>query len=241
MTPDLHFHFVTLFPETIQVWFNTSILGRALKNNLFSFETIQLRDFATDAHKRVDDTSYGGGGGMVLKLEPLVKVVESFYEKYGRENVCTIYFSPTGKQLNETLITSLSPVLAHKHLLLICGHYEGIDERFINHWVDMQISLGDFVLTGGEIPAIAFADALIRKIGGVLGYDDATQSESFSLKHPEKDVRLLEYPQYTRPQEFRGLSVPDVLLSGNHKEVEKWRLVKSLEKTATLRPDLLNS
>lgn len=237
----LHFHFVTLFPETIDVWFKTSILGRAHKENLFSFETIQLRDFATDSHKRVDDTSYGGGGGMVLKIEPLVSVVETFYEKYGRENVCAIYFSPTGRQLSESLITSLSPLLAHKHLILICGHYEGVDERFLNHWVDLQISLGDFVLTGGEIPAIAFADSMIRKINGVLGYEDATHSESFSLKHPETETRLLEYPQYTKPKEFRGLSVPDVLLSGNHKEVEKWRLSKSLEKTATLRPDLLNS
>ncbi len=236
----LHFHFITLFPETIEVWFRTSILGRGLKNQLFSFEALQLRDFATDSHKRVDDTAYGGGGGMVLKIEPLVKAVESLYEKYGRENVYTIYFSPAGQKLEEKLISKFSSNLIHKHLVLICGHYEGIDERFVNHWVDCQISLGDFVMTGGEIPAIAFADALVRKVHGVLGYDAAPEKESFSLRDPNSNQILLEYPQYTRPKEFRGLAVPEVLLNGNHQDVEEWRLEKSIERTRHLRPDLMS-
>lgn len=238
MNPKLHFHFITLFPETIEVWFRTSILGRALKNNFFTFETIQLRNYGLGSHRRVDDTAYGGGGGMVLKIEPLVSAVEALYEKYKRENVVTIYFSPVGQKLDEKLISLTSRTLEHKHIVLICGHYEGIDQRFIDHWVDMQVSLGDFVLTGGEIPAIAFADALIRKVHGVLGHEEASQKESFSMKHPEKDAALLEYPQYTRPQEFRGLEVPEVLLSGDHEEVENWRLNQSIEKTLNLRPDL---
>jgi tRNA (guanine37-N1)-methyltransferase len=238
MTPQLNFHFITLFPETIEVWFRTSILGRALEENLFSFSTYPLRDFATDKHRTVDDKSYGGGGGMVLKVEPLVAAVESVREKVAPEKTRTIYFSPQGDRLSHAVISRQVKDTV-RHLILVCGHYEGVDQRFIEGWVDTQLSLGDFVMTGGEIPAVAFADACIRQLEGVLGYSDAPLLESFSLKDPERGKALLEYPQYTRPRAFRGKEVPEVLIHGDHAAIAEWRLAESRRRTAETRPDLL--
>ncbi len=236
----IQFHFITLFPETIEVWLNTSIPGRAREAGLFDFSTLQLRDFAKDTHRTVDDVAYGGGGGMVLKIEPLADAVESLWTKHGRENCHTIYFSPAGKRLNQPLLDELHPARGRKsHFILICGHYEGVDERFIETWVDTEVSLGDFVVTGGELPALCLTDALIRQQDGVLGYEDASKEESFRLKAPETATPLLEYPQYTRPAEFRGQKVPDVLLSGNHEKVRQWRLDQARQRTRLRRPDLL--
>lgn len=236
----IQFHFITLFPETIQVWLSTSIPGRARQAGLFDFTTLQLRDFAKDTHRTVDDVAYGGGGGMVLKIEPLTDAVESLWARLGRENCHTIYFSPAGRRLDQSLLDELNPARGGPtHFILICGHYEGVDQRFIDGWVDTEVSIGDFVVTGGELPALCLTDALIRQQDGVLGYEGASREESFRLKSPGSSSPLLEYPQYTRPSEFRGQKVPDVLLSGNHEKVREWRLEQARHRTRLRRPDLL--
>lgn len=231
------FHFITLFPDTIQVWMTTSILGRAHKAGIFDFKIYQLRDYSTDKHLNVDDVAYGGGGGMVLRIEPLVKAVETIRQELGQAPSKVIYFSPAGKTLKHSLIKEYALNPSTRHFIFICGHYEGVDQRFIDQWVDEEISLGDFVLTGGEIPALAMADSMIRQLEGTLGSEATAKTESFSLN--EGNSQLLEYPHYTRPSEFRGLRVPEVLLSGNHQKIEAWRLQKSKEKTVSRRPDLL--
>lgn len=236
----IQFHFITLFPETIRMWLDTSIPGRARKAGVFDFSAIQLRDFAHDAHRTVDDVAYGGGGGMVLKVEPLAEAVESLWATHGRENTRTIYFSPAGPRLDQSILDRLQPGEGKpSHLILICGHYEGVDQRFIDGWVDEEISLGDFVLTGGELPALCLADALLRQQPGALGYEAASHEESFRLRGDDPTSPLLEYPQYTRPAEFKGSKVPDVLLSGNHEKVRHWRLRQARERTQSRRPDLL--
>ncbi len=228
-----HFAFVTLFPEAIEVWLNTSILGRAHRRGLFTFETVQLRDFSQNKHRAVDDSPYGGGSGMVLRIEPLVAAVESIRERFPQAKV--IYFSPRGRRLNTGLLEALNTeggtVPAY---ILVCGHYEGVDERFCRGFVDMEISLGDFVLTGGELPAVAFADALIRRLDGTLSSPEAHQQESFSILDELSGERLLEYPHFTRPPEFRGMKVPEVLLSGNHLEIQKWRNHQALQITKSV-------
>lgn len=225
-----HFHFVTLFPETIHPWMAASIIGRAHKSGLFDYTVHQLRDFSEDKHRNVDDVAYGGGGGMVLKPEPLVKAVETIREHSSGVVCRTVCFTPAGKRFDQHVVESLSPLLTEAHFILICGHYEGIDQRFIDGWADEVISLGDFVLTGGEIPALAFADALIRQLEGTVGHDSKGQSESFTLKD-ESGNRLLEYPHYTRPSEFRGRAVPEVLLNGDHQAIQRWRIDKAKELT----------
>jgi len=229
-----HFHFITLFPETIELWLTTSILGRARETGVFDFTTYQLRDFSVDKHRSVDDSAYGGGGGMVLRIEPLVAALEHIRAAIGDAPVQTIYFSPAGAKLSTDLLQAFQ---APAHLILICGHYEGIDQRFLDHWVDREISLGDFVLTGGELPAVAFSDALIRLLGGLSV--ETTQNESFSLKDSKTKKPLLEFPHYTRPAEFRGHKVPDVLLSGDHGKIAVWREAEALQRTEKFRPDLL--
>lgn len=233
-----HFHFITLFPDTIRVWLTTSILGRAHNAGVFAYDLYQLRDFSKDKHRSVDDAAYGGGGGMVLRIEPLVEAVEHIRAKLGDEASSVIYFSPAGSRLSSQLVSELNPK-EKKHFILICGHYEGVDQRFIDHWVDQEISLGDFVLTGGELPAVAFADALIRQREGTLGVDTASQTESFSLRDGKTGARLLEYPHYTRPPQYRGLAVPSVLLSGDHGRVDEWRNGLARERTTKKRPDLI--
>lgn len=230
-----HFSFITLFPDAIRIWLTTSILGRAHEKGLFTFDCVQLRDFSVDRHRSVDDTPYGGGGGMVLRLEPLVAAVESLQAK----SPYVVCFTPAGKPLNLDLIENLTRSEGPRHFAFVCGHYEGIDQRFIEGWVDLEVSLGDFVLTGGELPAVAMADALIRRLAGTLATENASREESFSLRDPSTQARLLEYPHYTRPAEFRGRRVPEILLSGDHARIESWRKAQSLERTRTVRPDLL--
>ncbi len=230
-----HFSFITLFPDAIRVWLTTSILGRAHEKGLFTFECVQLRDFSVDRHRSVDDTPYGGGGGMVLRLEPLVAAVESLKST----SPYVVCFSPAGKPLNVDLIERILPADGPRHFAFVCGHYEGIDQRFVEGWVDLEVSLGDFVLTGGELPAVAMADALIRRLAGTLSSEAASREESFSLREQTTRSRLLEYPHYTRPAEFRGRRVPDILLSGDHARIESWRKAQSLERTRAARPDLL--
>jgi tRNA (guanine37-N1)-methyltransferase len=234
-----HFAFVTLFPHAVESWLTTSILGRAAKAGVFTFETVQLRDYSADKHRSVDDTPYGGGGGMVLRIEPLVAAVEAIRSKHPHS--VTVYFSPKGKTLNQGLLESLCVTYngSQKTWILICGHYEGVDERFVEHFVDLEISLGDFVLTGGELPAVAFADALIRNLSGTLASQSAVQSESFSIRDEGTHSRLLEYPHYTRPPEFRGHTVPDVLLSGDHARIAQWRMEAAQRLTRSRRRDLM--
>lgn len=216
---------ITLFPELIDCYCNHSIIGRARKQDVISVNTINPRDFSKDKHKKVDDTPYGGGAGMVLMCEPFFSAIESIKKL---ENSQTILLTPQGTPFNHKLAKEFS---SKEQLILICGHYEGFDER-IRQGIDLvEVSLGDFVLTGGELAALCLIDSVSRYIKGSLGKEESAEFDTF-----END--LLEYPQYTRPYEFRGMKVPDVLLSGHHKEIEKWRLERSIEKTKQKRPDL---
>lgn len=226
-----HFHFITLFPETIHPWLNASIIGRAREKGVFDYTVHQLRDYTEDKHRTVDDVAYGGGGGMVLKVEPLVKAVEAIRSRIEPAAATVICFTPAGQRMTQERIEAfLTPV---RHFILVCGHYEGIDQRFIDHWADAEISLGDFVLTGGELPALAFCDSLLRQIGGTLPEAATAQNESFKLTH-ESGQKLIEYPHFTRPSDYRGLAVPPVLLSGDHQAVDQWRRQQSWERTHRL-------
>ena len=213
---------LTLFPEMFDV-LKQSIIGRAVENKNLQINVINIRDFSKNKHKKCDDTPFGGGAGMVMTPQPLFDAISSVKTQQS----LTILMSPRGKTLNQSLVKELS---GESHLILVCGHYEGIDERVSQLCVDKEISLGDFVLTGGEIPAMAVVDAVARYIPNVI--------TSESLKEESFSNFLLEYPQYTRPQEFKGIKVPEVLISGNHKNINEWRLKKSLELTKKLRPDL---
>ena len=214
---------LTLFPEMFSA-LDSSIIGRAVKNGDLEINIINIRDFAHDKHKRCDDTPYGGGAGMVMMVEPIFKAVNSV--KTANSHV--IYTSPRGRTLNQAIVQELAE---KEHIVILCGHYEGVDERAIELCVDEEISVGDYVLTGGEIPAMIIADAVSRYVDGVVK-KTSLEEESFSNG-------LLEYPQYTKPQEFEGLEVPAVLLSGNHQEVDKWRLEQAEKITKERRPDLL--
>lgn len=214
---------LTLFPEMFEP-LKQSIIKRAVNNNIVELNIIQIRDFSLDPHKKTDDVPYGGGAGMVMTPQPLYDAIMSV--KTPDSHV--IYMSPKGKVFNQECASALSHF---QHIIIVCGHYEGIDERIIELCIDEQISIGDYVLTGGEIPAMAVADSVIRLLDGAISAPSLNE-ESFSN-------RMLEYPQYTRPQTFMGLSVPDVLLSGHHANIEKWRKQKSLELTQKMRPDLL--
>ncbi|MBI2593417.1 tRNA (guanosine(37)-N1)-methyltransferase TrmD [Candidatus Daviesbacteria bacterium] len=226
--------FLTLFPEIFPAFLNFSILKRAQEKGLIEFEVVNLRDFGLGVHKNVDDRPYGGGAGMVLKAD----VLSSAVSKIKTRNTRIVLTSASGTPYIQKTARILS---GDKDLIIICGHYEGIDERFIEKYVDMEISIGDYVLTGGELPALVIADSITRLLPGVLKKPEASENESFSdpsLLTPHSSL-LLEYPHYTRPEEFEGINVPEVLLSGNHKEIELWRKQKSLEKTKKIRPDLL--
>lgn len=219
----MKFDVLTLFPEMFTS-LNESIIGRAIDNNLVEINLINIRDFSKDKHKKVDDTPYGGGAGMVIRPDVVYDAYESIKEKDAR----VIYMSPKGTVLNQKKIKELSQ---QKHLIIICGHYEGIDQRVLDEIVDEEISIGDYVLTGGELPAMVLIDSVSRYVEGVLS-EGSTSEESFS-------DGLLEYPQYTRPEEFRGKKVPEVLISGHHKNIKKWRTERALEITKSNRPDLL--
>ena len=221
---------ITIFPRMFTGPFEESIVKRAQEKKLVEIEIHNLRSWTSDKRGTVDDRPYGGGVGMVMLAEPIVKAIEEIKKEHQGKETKTILLSPRGKVWKQSLALKYSKL---KHLILICGHYEGIDER-VREFIDEEISIGDFVLTGGEIPAMAMVDSIVRLIPQVLIKEEAVKFESFC--EPEK---MLEYPQYTHPEDFRGLKVPKILLSGNHAEVEKWRNKQALEITKKNRPDLL--
>ena len=219
----MKFDVLTLFPEMF-VSMEQSIIGRAMKNQLLEINLTNIRDFSKDKHRKVDDTPYGGGAGMLMKPD----VVWDAWNSVKTNKSKTIYMSPKGKTLTQKKVESLAK---EEHLIILCGHYEGIDQRVIDKIVDEEISIGDYVLTGGELPAMVLIDSVSRYVNGVLK-QGSTFEESFSND-------LLEYPQYTRPEEFLGEKVPEVLISGNHQNIDRWRRNKSLEETLKKRPELL--
>lgn len=221
----MRFDVLTLFPEIIESYCNVSIMKRARKGDVYSLNTINPRDFTLDKHNKVDDTPYGGGAGMVLMPQPYIDAYDSV-EKL--ENSITIMLSPQGEPLNEKLVLDLAQ---YNQIIMLCGHYEGFDERIREIIKPKEISLGDFVLTGGELPALCLLDSVSRKLNGTLGKIQSAEDDSFSNG-------LLEYPQYTKPRDFRGYKVPEVLLNGNHKEINEFRQNQQIERTKLRRPDL---
>ena len=219
----MKFDVLTLFPTMFQS-LDESIIGKAKERGLIEINLVNIRDFSKDKHKKVDDTPYGGGAGMVMKPD----VVYDAYLSVKEKNAKVIYLTPQGKVLKQDKVKELAK---NEHLILLCGHYEGIDQRVLDEIVDEEISIGDYVLTGGEIPAMVLIDSISRYVEGVLN-DESIKEESFS-------DNLLEYPQYTRPEEFRGKKVPEVLISGHHENIERWRKEQSLQITKIKRPDLL--
>ena len=224
---NMKFDVLTLFPEMFEVM-NQSILGRAQEKNIIDINVINIRDFSENKHKKVDDTPYGGGAGMVIMPDVVYRAYKSI--KNDEKNAKVIYMSPQGQTLNQAKVESLAK---EKHLIILCGHYEGIDQRVLDKIVDEEISIGDYVLTGGEIPAMALIDSVSRYVDGVLT-GESIKEESFS-------EGLLEYPQYTRPEIFEGVKVPEVLLSGHHENINKWRKEQAIHITKTKRPDLLKN
>lgn len=219
--------FITLFPEIYPPLLNFSILKRAQAKGLVEFEVINLREFGIGVHQVVDDRPYGGGAGMVLKPEVLAAAWKSIKKSEGAHTILT---SASGAPYKQSRARELSQM---DHIIIICGHYEGVDQRFIDNYVNEEISIGDYVLTGGELPSFIIADSITRLIPGVLEKSDATINESY-------ESNLLEYPHYTRPDNFEGKTIPEVLVSGNHKEIDDWRQKQSEEKTRKIRPDLLS-
>ena len=224
------FDIMTLFPELVERVLGESIIGRATKNQVIDVKCHNIRDFSEDKHRRVDDTPYGGGKGMLMAAPPIYNcykhIIDSHPETEGKR--CVVYMSPAGTVLNQKKAEELSNF---EHVIILCGHYEGVDRRIIDEIVDMEISIGDFVLTGGEIPACILVDCVARLADGVLAAPECYEDESISSG-------LLEYPQYTRPYEFHGVSVPEVLISGHHENINKWRHERSVELTMERRPDL---
>lgn len=221
----MKYYFLTLFPEIFYTYFQSGMMGRGVENGIIYYEVINIRDFSGNKHHKVDDTPFGGGAGMVMAAPPIVNALKSIddYETYP-----VIYLTPSGRPFEQ----KHSAVLAEKQgIIFICGHYEGIDQRVIDHYVTFEFSVGDYVLTGGELPALTLADCIARHLPDFLGNCESLEDESF-------ESNLLEYPHYTRPREFEGSSVPEVLLSGHHKAIEAWRLTKAEEKTKYNRPDL---
>lgn len=214
---------LTLFPNMFEGFLNESIIKRAIEKNKIEIEIINFRDFSKSNNNQVDDTPYGGGAGMVLMCQPIFDAIESIKT----EESIVIMMTPEGNKYNQKVAKSL---LTNKHIILLCGHYEGFDER-IKTIIDMEISLGDFILTGGEIPAMAITDSIVRLIDGVIN-NESLESESFNDD-------LLDYPVYTKPSDFRGMKVPEVLLSGNHKKIDEWRKLARIEKTKLKRRDLM--
>lgn len=233
---------ITLFPEVFEPILNSSILKRAQKKGLVEFELINLRPFGEGRHQVVDGRPYGGGAGMVLKADILAKAVRylllavSQRPKAKSQKPYIVLTSASGTPYKQVKAQQFSKL---DHLIIVCGHYEGVDQRFIDSLVDEEISIGDYVLTGGEIPAMVIVDSVTRLIPKVLEKPEATIDESFSITYNLQPTTLLEYPHYTRPEEFEGQKVPEVLLSGNHGEIKKWRQNQSLKKTKKIRPDLL--
>lgn len=243
----MKFYVLTLFPEIPRAFFESSIMAKAVEKGIIAYELVNIRDFAFDKHKTCDDSPYGGGAGMLMKTEPLCKALESVKveskflddgsvkkakksKKSKTKRKRVIYVTPSGKPLTQKLAYELSQ---EEELVFICGRYEGIDQRVIDSYVDDEISIGDYVLSSGEIAATVIIDSVYRLVDGVIS-SESLEEESFS-------DGLLEYPQYTRPEVFKGMKVPDVLLSGHHENIRKWRLKKRLAKTLKNRPDMINS
>lgn len=224
-TTEMKFEILTIFPEYFGV-LSQSLIGKAIREGVLDVSVTNIRDYSKDKHSKTDDYPYGGGAGMVMTPDPVVSAIEAVDPDHQLKR---IYLSPKGKQLKQGLVEDLAK---EKGLLLLCGDYEGIDERIIDLCIDEEISIGDYVLTGGELPALVLINAVARYVDGVLGSSESTSEESFSNG-------LLEYPHYTRPAEYRGLKVPEVLQSGNHGEIAKWRKEQSLRITRERRPDLL--
>ncbi len=222
---------ITLFPEMCEAVLSESIIGRARKSGAVEIHCHQLRDFAFDKHRRVDDAPYGGGMGMLMMAEPIALCFESICEEVGTRPHF-IYMSPKGRVVTQQVVKEISE--AHENVCILCGHYEGVDQRVLDKLIDEELSIGDYVLTGGELPAVVFADALCRMLPGVLSSDECFELESHY-------GGLLEYPQYTRPEVWRGESVPEVLLSGHHANIDKWRREQAIVETAHRRPDMLYS
>lgn len=224
----MNFHVLTLFPEMIEQGVNTSITGRAMSNGLIGLNAINIRDYAGNKYGQVDDYPYGGGAGMVMQPGPVYRSYEAVTEKIGYQPR-VVYLTPQGKVFNQQMAEDFSK---EKDLVFLCGHYEGIDERVLDMIVTDHVSIGDYVLTGGELPSMVMIDAISRLVPGVLNNDVSAEFESFN-------DNLLEYPQYTRPAEFMGKKVPDILLSGNHPKVDEWRRQQSILRTMRRRPDLM--
>ena len=224
----MNYHVLTLFPDMIENGMNTSITGRAITKGLLSLEAINIRDFAFNKHQKVDDYPYGGGAGMLMQAEPVYLSYESIAERIGRKPR-VIFLTPQGKTFNQDMAKEFA---LEEDLVFLCGHYEGIDERVLEEIVTDYVSIGDYVLTGGELPAMVMMDSISRMVPGVLNNQESGETESFS-------GNLLEYPQYSRPEEWHGKKVPEVLLSGHHANVDKWRREQSIIRTAKWRPDLL--
>ena len=226
----MNFYVLTLFPDMVTGGMNTSITGRAMESGNLSLQTVNIRDFAFNKHQKVDDYTYGGGAGMLMQPEPVYLAWESVVQKIGHRPR-TIYLTPQGKVFNQALAREFAK---EPELVFLCGHYEGIDERVLEETVTDFVSIGDYVLTGGELPAMVMMDAISRMVPGVLGNEESGEDESFS-------AGLLEYPQYSRPQFWHGKEVPPVLMSGHHGNVDKWRREQSIIRTARWRPDLLKT
>lgn len=235
----MNVHIMTLFPEMFES-LKLSILGRAIKNNILTVDAVNIRDYAFNKHHKVDDYTYGGGAGMLMQAEPVylchkaitddiwAKANDDVKEACQCKKIRTVYLTPQGRVLNQNLAMELAK---EDELILLCGHYEGIDERVLEEVVTDYISIGDYVLTGGELPAMVLIDTVSRFVEGVLSNDESAMTESFSNG-------LLEYPQYSRPEEWHGKKVPEILMSGHHENVEKWRLEQSVQRTKERRPDL---
>lgn len=224
-----HFYILTLFPDMVRDGLGTSILGRAADKGLIEIEAVNIRDYTLDKHKKVDDYPYGGGAGMVMQAQPVYDAWKSVTEKIGHP-ARTIYLTPQGPTFRQPFAKELAQ---EENLIFLCGHYEGIDERVLEEIVTDYVSIGDYVLTGGELPAMVMIDAISRMVPGVLSNELSGSTESF-----EDD--LLEYPQYSRPEEWNGKKVPQILLSGDHAKVDEWRRKESIKRTMERRPDLLN-
>lgn len=224
----MNYHILTLFPDMVLNGLHTSIIGRAVEKELISIEAIDIRDYSTEKHRHVDDAPYGGGAGMVMQPMPICDAYDDLCSRIGKRPR-VIYLTPQGRVFNQSIAEELSK---EEDLVFLCGHYEGVDERALELIATDYLSIGDYVLTGGELPAMVMIDCISRLVPGVLNNDVSAEFESFH-------DNLLEYPQYTRPEEYRGLKVPEVLLSGHHKNIETWRRQQSIRRTLERRPDLL--
>lgn len=226
----MKFHVLTLFPEMVLEGLNTSIIGRAIEKDYLSIEAVNIRDYTNSKHKKVDDYPYGGGAGMLMQAQPVYDAYQAIVKAIGKEQAHprVIYVTPQGTVFNQRMAEEMAK---EEDLIFLCGHYEGIDERVLETIVTDYVSIGDYVLTGGELPAMVMIDTVARLVPGVLNNRESSETESFSSG-------LLEYPQYSRPEVWNGMKVPEILLSGHHANVEKWRFEQSVERTKERRPDL---